>query len=139
MDVLQKRFRQRTEAGYSVSISRVDSTIVDSRQSTPDALGALLMLISYSATQHSSRNHFTKSLVGNKGYRRYLKFEGSGHFVIDEKQLKADQRYDGMDDPLSQHKRRSLAKSSRAWRLRCIHPASLRVALGGPNHYGTSE
>ena len=86
----------------------------DSRQSTPDALGALLMLISYSATQHSSRNHFTKSLVGNKGYRRYLKFEGSGHFVVDEKQLKADQRYYGMDDPLSQHKGRSLAKSSRA-------------------------
>ena len=26
-----------------------------------------------------------KSLVGNKGYRRYLKVEGSGHFVIDEK------------------------------------------------------
>jgi hypothetical protein len=30
-----------------------------------------------------------KSLVGNKGYRRYLKVEGSGHFVIDEKQIKA--------------------------------------------------
>jgi hypothetical protein len=28
-----------------------------------------------------------KSLVGNKGYRRYLKLEGSGHFVIDEKQV----------------------------------------------------
>jgi hypothetical protein len=26
-----------------------------------------------------------KSLVGNKGYRRYLNVEGSGHFVIDEK------------------------------------------------------
>src|ERR1700758_3678588 len=26
-----------------------------------------------------------KSLVGNKGYRRYLRVEGSGHFVIDEK------------------------------------------------------
>jgi transposase len=37
-----------------------------------------------------------KSLVGNKGYRRYLKMEGSGHFVIDEKQVKAEQRYDGI-------------------------------------------
>ena len=37
-----------------------------------------------------------KSLVGNKGYRRYLKLEGSGHFVIDEKQVKAAQRYDGI-------------------------------------------
>jgi transposase len=37
-----------------------------------------------------------KSLVGNKGYRRYLKLEGSGHFVIDEKQVKAEQRYDGI-------------------------------------------
>src|SRR4029077_12489511 len=37
-----------------------------------------------------------KSLVGTKGYRRYLKVEGSGHFVIDEKQLKAEERYDGL-------------------------------------------
>jgi Transposase DDE domain len=37
-----------------------------------------------------------KSLVGNKGYRRYLKLEGSGHFVIDEKQVKAEERYDGI-------------------------------------------
>jgi hypothetical protein len=37
-----------------------------------------------------------KSLVGNKGYRRYLKVEGSGHFVIDEKQVKAQERYDGI-------------------------------------------
>jgi hypothetical protein len=33
-------------------------------------------------------------LVGNKGYRRYLKVEGSGHFVIDKKQVKAEHRYD---------------------------------------------
>ena len=37
-----------------------------------------------------------KSLVGNKGYRRYLKVEGSGHFAIDEKQVKAEERYDGL-------------------------------------------
>jgi len=35
-------------------------------------------------------------LVGNKGYRRYLKVEGSGHFVIDERQVKAEERYDGI-------------------------------------------
>ena len=37
-----------------------------------------------------------KSLVCNTGYRRYLKLQGSGHFTIDEKQLKAEQRYDGI-------------------------------------------
>jgi len=37
-----------------------------------------------------------KSLVGNKGYRRFLKVQGSGHFVIDEKQIKAEERYDGI-------------------------------------------
>ena len=37
-----------------------------------------------------------KSLVGNKGYRRYLKVEGSGHFVIDENRVKAEERYDGI-------------------------------------------
>jgi hypothetical protein len=37
-----------------------------------------------------------KSLVSNKGYRRYLKVEGKGHFAIDEKQAKAEERYDGI-------------------------------------------
>jgi Transposase DDE domain len=36
-----------------------------------------------------------KSLVGNKGYRRYLKVEGEGHFVIDEAKLAEEARYDG--------------------------------------------
>jgi hypothetical protein len=36
-----------------------------------------------------------KSLVGNKGYRRYLKVEGASHFVIDEAKLEAEARYDG--------------------------------------------
>jgi hypothetical protein len=31
-----------------------------------------------------------KSLVGNKGYRRYLKVQVDNHFVIDEKRLKAE-------------------------------------------------
>ena len=35
-------------------------------------------------------------MVGNKSYRRYLKVEGSGHFAIDEEQVKAEQRYDGI-------------------------------------------
>jgi hypothetical protein len=37
-----------------------------------------------------------KSLVGNKGYRRYLKVEGEGHFQIDEAQVKAEARYGGL-------------------------------------------
>src|SRR5260370_898167 len=37
-----------------------------------------------------------KSLAGNKGYRRYLRVKGSGHFVIDEEQVKAEERYDGI-------------------------------------------
>jgi hypothetical protein len=36
-----------------------------------------------------------KSLVGNKGYRRYLKVEGEGHFVIDAAKLAEEARYDG--------------------------------------------
>jgi hypothetical protein len=36
-----------------------------------------------------------KSLVGNKGYRRYLRVEGSGHFAIDETKLEEESRYDG--------------------------------------------
>lgn len=36
-----------------------------------------------------------KSLVGNKGYRRYLKVAGSGHFAIDESKIAEEARYDG--------------------------------------------
>jgi hypothetical protein len=36
-----------------------------------------------------------KSLVGNKGYRRYLSGGGSHHFEIDEAKIAEDARYDG--------------------------------------------
>jgi Transposase DDE domain len=36
-----------------------------------------------------------KTLVGNKGYRRYLKVEGDRHFAIDEAKLAEEARYDG--------------------------------------------
>jgi transposase len=36
-----------------------------------------------------------KELVGNKGYRKYLKVEGEGHFAIDEAKLAEEARYDG--------------------------------------------
>lgn len=35
------------------------------------------------------------SLVGNKGYRKYLKTKGEGGFEIDEKKVEQDGRYDG--------------------------------------------
>jgi hypothetical protein len=35
-----------------------------------------------------------KSLVGNKGYRRYLK-SAKGHFEVDEEKLKLEERFDG--------------------------------------------
>jgi hypothetical protein len=35
------------------------------------------------------------SLVGNKGYRRYLGGGGADHFRIDEAKVTADARYDG--------------------------------------------
>ena len=37
-----------------------------------------------------------KSLVGNKGYRRFLKAEGDRRFVIDEEKIRAEERYDGI-------------------------------------------
>lgn len=37
-----------------------------------------------------------KSLVGNKGYRRYLKVQEQSHFQIDEEQIKEEERYDGI-------------------------------------------
>lgn len=37
-----------------------------------------------------------KSLVGNKGFRRFLQSAGKEHFAIDEKQIHEDERYDGI-------------------------------------------
>ncbi len=37
-----------------------------------------------------------KSLVGNKGYRRFLRLEGPGHFAIDEDRVAAEARFDGI-------------------------------------------
>jgi hypothetical protein len=36
-----------------------------------------------------------KSLVRNEGYRRFLKIEGEGHFVVDEAKIEAEARFDG--------------------------------------------
>ncbi len=36
-----------------------------------------------------------KALIGNTGYRKYLKVEGAGHFTIDEAKLAEEARYDG--------------------------------------------
>jgi hypothetical protein len=36
-----------------------------------------------------------KSLVGNQGYRRFLKVEGGGHFALDEAKVAEEARYDG--------------------------------------------
>ncbi len=36
-----------------------------------------------------------KSLIGNKGYRRYLRSTGSDHFQIDEAKIQEEARYDG--------------------------------------------
>ena len=38
--------------------------------------------------------HGDKSLVGNRGYRRYLK-AGAGRFTIDDEKIEAEARYDG--------------------------------------------
>lgn len=46
----------------------------------------------------SLREHFKQgdtALVGNKGYRRYLSVAKGSHFVIDEKKVALDARYDG--------------------------------------------
>jgi len=36
-----------------------------------------------------------KSLVGNKGYRRYLKVTGDSHFDVDDAKIEEEARYDG--------------------------------------------
>jgi transposase len=37
-----------------------------------------------------------KKLIGNKGYRRFVKMEGEGRFEVDERQVEVEARYDGL-------------------------------------------
>jgi hypothetical protein len=37
-----------------------------------------------------------KSFVGNKGFRRFLKVQGAGHFAVDEQQVKREAQFDGL-------------------------------------------
>lgn len=46
------------------------------------------------ASLNNALKNGDKSLVGNKGYRRYLRAEGQ-HFRIDEDKIKSEARYDG--------------------------------------------
>jgi transposase len=46
------------------------------------------------AALRTALSHGDKSLVGNKGYRRFLKSRGA-HFEVDEAKVDADARYDG--------------------------------------------
>ena len=48
------------------------------------------------AALHQQLRRGDKSLIGNKGYRRFLKIEGDGHFLIDEQQVALEERYDGL-------------------------------------------
>ena len=64
-----------------------------------------------------------KSLVGNKGYRRYLKVEGSGHFVIDEKRSFAGWTRCNRSKPTSRADAfYSVVSSRRMLRKRCVLP-----------------
>jgi hypothetical protein len=45
---------------------------------------------------HKALKAGDKALVGNKGFRRFLKVEGGSHFEIDERQVREEERYDGI-------------------------------------------
>jgi hypothetical protein len=45
---------------------------------------------------HKALKAGDKALVGNKGFRRFLKVEGGSHFDIDERQVREEERYDGI-------------------------------------------
>lgn len=47
------------------------------------------------AALRTALSHGDKSLVGNKGYRRFLKSQGA-HFEIDEAKVQEEARYDGL-------------------------------------------
>jgi transposase len=47
------------------------------------------------ASLEDQLRHGVKSLVGNKGYRKYVQVEGEAAFGIDREKVKAEERFDG--------------------------------------------
>jgi len=82
-----------------------------------------------------------KSLVGNRGFRRYLKADGRS-FAVDEEKIAAEEQYDGLwalqvDAPLSAEE--AVVQYKQLWRVeRCFREAKSLLRTR-PVHHRTDE
>jgi transposase len=79
------KVKEVTVAGRRYVVCVNEEEVVTDRRKREQIVAAL----------RAQLRHGDKALVGNKGYRKYLRIEGPGHFAIDEAKLQEEARYDG--------------------------------------------
>jgi len=82
--------------------------------------------------------HGDKSLVGNKGYRRYLKAPSQGRFEIDQGKAKEEARYDGkwvLTTDLDMDAAAVALKYKELWRVESLFRSIKSVLETGPVYH----
>jgi transposase len=90
---LQKRGRQTDYSAKAVSLAGQRYIVcINHQQAENDAAERAAIL----AALERQLKRGDKALIGNAGYRRFLKTGGEGHFTIDRAKAEEDARFDGV-------------------------------------------
>ena len=90
---LEKRRRETDYGAKTVSLSGQRYIVcVNHQEAEKDAADRVAIL----AALERQLKKGDKALVGNTGYRRFLKTVGEGHFTIDRAKVEEDARFDGI-------------------------------------------
>jgi len=91
--VLERRGKQIDYSAKSVTLGKLRYVVcINHQQAEKDAADRKAIL---TALERQLKKG-DKTLVGNKGYRRFLKTIGEGRFAIDHIKAKEDERFDGV-------------------------------------------
>jgi transposase len=91
--VIEKRKRETNYAAKAVKLGEQRYIVcINHQEAEKDAAERAAIL----AALERQLRRGDKALVGNTGYRRFLKTVGEGHFAIDRTKAEADARFDGV-------------------------------------------
>ena len=90
---VQKRGRETDSSAKSVTLGKQRYIVcINHQEAERDAVDRAAIL----AALERQLRRGGKALVGNTGYRRFLKTVGDGHFAIDRSKAEEDARFDGV-------------------------------------------
>jgi len=91
--IIEKRGRDTDYSAKAVTLGGVRYIVcINHQEAAKDAVDRTAILAALERQLHRG----DKALVGNTGYRRFLKTVGDGHFAIDRSKADEDARFDGV-------------------------------------------